>query len=193
MEPVLTVNTSVSLSQWSQDGKLIAGVSNDYHGISIYDANTGNLVKTVSSEEIMIEGAAWSPDNENFAIMAGAKTIGIIDLVQGRITGRFPQEARISGLIWSPDSSYLAYAGFAEVTVGTSGSITSSGSTTGAVLHSVYIVDSSNGQIVQRFNGLPDYTIRLLWSSNGSELIAASRSGDIFVWNAITGEEIEHL
>lgn len=192
LEVLLRLDAAYPLGNWSRDGKLISAVGSDLQSILVYDAHTGNLAKTISTQGINLTfNPVWSPDNTRFAATDKAQTLIIIDSVMGEIVARYPHKDLLGPISWSPDGTQLAYGGFAEVEPGTLGSQPSSGSVTGAVRNSVYIANAANGQILQTFTDLPRQIAQLLWSPDGNQLFAITGLGHGYIWDVKSGQLID--
>jgi tricorn protease len=102
---------------WSPDGTRIAWFRDDGSGYSLVIAPQDGMGETRTigiGESKMAWEPVWSPDGKRIAFVDDDVRIRIVDVDAGRIatadTGGSNIERGGMGLMWSPDSKWLAYA-----------------------------------------------------------------------------------
>jgi dipeptidyl aminopeptidase/acylaminoacyl peptidase len=192
LKPLVKTTSPFSFMQWTPDSKFVTRMAIDYLGLEIYDAQTGNLVKTLSANGLQMSyPGLLSPDGSRFLTRDHTNTIVIADAIKGGIIARFDRGHATSFMVWSPDGKRIAYLALAEVPVGTPGSIALAGSDTLAVLYFVSIIDATNGQTLQKSEPLPNGVNGFSWSPDGNNLIGVSAHGLIYTWDTLTGQLID--
>jgi WD40 repeat protein len=190
-EVLITIDSEIDLGGWSHDGSQVFTLSSDsMGGVAIFNAVDGKLLKTISPGQIMIKGAAWSPDSTRFATIFGLHELAILDVASERITATYPQTVSIGTLAWSPDSTRIATATMIEVPAGTPDSISTA---SGFVLLEVYVWDPETGEVVNHFSGLPEYPMVLRWHPAGNELAGGAANGAVYVWDLSINQQIDYF
>ncbi len=184
LTPLLQLNSAYSLGDWNQSGTIITTVGSDMRSIIFYDTSTGKSVKTIATGNVILTfNPVWSPDNTRFAIIEGKNTLALIDASNGQVLARYPHEELLNPVIaWSHNNQYLAYSGFAEPKLGTTGN---------TIQYSVYIADTSNGQIVYTFKSLSNFVTQLIWSPDDTQLLAVIGSDQVYIWDTQKGQQID--
>ncbi len=103
---------------WSPDGKQIAWFSDaggNGYALHIASQDGSNTIKTISiGESKLAWEPTWSPDNKRIAFVDNKVRIQVIELSTGKITTADTAGSNIErggmGLVWSPDSKWLAYS-----------------------------------------------------------------------------------
>ncbi len=102
---------------WSPDGERIAWFSDDGDGYELVIApqdGVGEQRRIPMGESKMAWEATWSPDGARIAFVDDDVRIRIVDVEGGRVStadvGGSNIERGGMGLVWSPDSEWLAYA-----------------------------------------------------------------------------------
>ena len=87
---------------WSPDGTKIAFASGDTGAITVADANSGAIVRTVTSDGIM---PCWSPDGSKIAFVSGG-----IMVINADGSGLTPLNVLGSQPNWSPDGTKIVFS-----------------------------------------------------------------------------------
>jgi WD40 repeat protein len=180
--------TEISLGSlpksWSSDSKRVAALTSNQRDVLIFDASNGKLVQTIKGDSIYIDRLDWSPDDSQFVVSRGDKTIALMSVNTGSITQIYQAEMGLEAVAWHPDGKRIALSGSRSVERGTAGSVETAGA---AVIFSVQIRDMTSGEVLQTFDGLHDFPSTLQWRSDGEELIGGAAGGSVFVWDTQNG------
>jgi hypothetical protein len=174
-----------NISRWNQEESEIFTVLNA-HWLGIFDAKSGELVRQVPIGEMLPDGLSWSPNGEYLLFVQPVGRLEIRSALNGELLTTLEGDFA-NGLIWSPDSRYLAGSTVEIVEPGTPNILPNAPSPT---LASMKIWDVTTGKIVQNFSGLVAPPTLLLWHPYKPELAAASVLGVIYIWNLETGEQL---
>lgn len=112
-----TFNAADREPVWSPDGDEIAWVSDAGDGYRLMFAKQDGLSEPRSvsiGESKMMWEPAWSPDGSRIAFVDDDVRVRVVDVESGRVetidAGGTNIERGGMGLVWSPDSKWLAYA-----------------------------------------------------------------------------------
>jgi WD40 repeat protein len=186
---------------WSPDGKRLAVLNQE--NVQIWDAATGGHLLTIpaSGELPVNDHLAWAPNGQWLAIVNNSAIL-IVNAQTGAIIHQFPNSflaesqpvslgpylsalfpvsgggVNISGLVWSPDSHFLA--------VTTASNIASA--------RHFFILNAQTGTVVHHFPETASNWITVAsWSSDGTYLAAVvmnagsqSEEEMAWVWNLST-------
>ena len=193
---------------WSPDGSRLVGASADVGLVRIWSADSGTVIRTLSSNGTHVLSVAWSPDGLQIAggsyrevFIWNSETGTLIQTLKGPYY--YPQIA------WSPDGSKLAGAGpdgvlliwqvrtgqIIQTLTGASGEIRPlSWSPDGSyILHVTWsptarIWDVARGTVVRTLGLSGRENIRSMdWSPDGSRILGMADSGWLAMWSAETG------
>jgi WD40 repeat protein len=137
-----------------------------------YDTANGTVVASLDQHPSQNLEATWTPNGSRLVTRHGSDPDGnavlFIWTAAGAYQGRVHSEGTVNGMSWSPDGNRLA------------------------------LVKSDTVHIVGLGGTIPvkipaEDPSRLAWSPDGGQLAAILESGDVYVWDAISGEEINHL
>ncbi|MBK9124559.1 MAG: WD40 repeat domain-containing protein [Chloroflexi bacterium] len=186
LDVLLTLSSRSGIGGWSPDGaQVLAWV--DERNLGLYDSNTGALVRSVPTGEMIPDAVLWSPDGEYFALLQPIGRTDIISAQDGRLITTVPMEYPI-GLRWSPDSRYLAAAFLTDAEPGTPNTLPYAPSPKIAF---VTVWETLSGGTVHTFSGLPAVPLRLRWNPQKPELAGAAGEGVLYIWNLETGQQME--
>jgi len=167
----------------SPDGKWVASANDE--GVYIGDATTGTTLFTYHSRISSALPVAWSPDGTYLAFGTETKLL-VWSVIQAsamemmEILKTESVEEEVMKIEWSPNSQYLC------VWLTVEGSETfERASVWNVIAGKGYILDSWH-TVFQWFRGI----MEVVWSPDGSHLLAASRDGIVRVWDVVTGTEL---
>ncbi|MEE1097422.1 MAG: TIR domain-containing protein [Bacteroidales bacterium] len=200
---------------WSPDGKYLASGSEDVLVI-IWDANSGERLKTLEGHSHFVWSVSWSPDGKYLASGAGDNNVIIWDANSGeKLQTLKGHSCAVWFLCWSPDGKYLAseshdnilkiwdvnygvevktldggYDGFRSVCWSPDGKYLASGSTG---YQAVIIWDAKSGEILKTLEGHSNFVRSVCWSPDGKHLASGSEDKTIIIWDAKSGEILQTL
>jgi WD40 repeat protein len=173
--PSVLAGRVILIGQWSPDGRLLALQDEEHPEYAVYDADTLELLTTGERRECgYYFPGVFSPDGGYLAHSCSYSEITSVRIVES-LTGRVVQELEghtdwTLSPAWSPDGSKLA--------------------TTSADL-TVRVWDVKRGQTLTVFTGHATAQPKFVdWSPNGTRVISGDHTGNLFVWDAETGGEV---
>lgn len=206
----------VSSLVYSPDGTMIAVSSGeagclDYTGsfpIPIYDASSGQPIKTLLGMNCTATGLSWSSDSAYLLGIRGPDSkIYIWNVVTDELElSFFTNTQGISMALWSPDGTTIAgsFGGnsilFWDPNNGQRadydfGGTTFDWSTDGAQIvrgsqynNVVRITDVATQTDIKTLDDASDVIYALDWSADGNRIAAVSGTDNAIIWNATTGQ-----
>ena len=171
---------------WSPDGKYLVSGSrkiikgkyfwntDTYYGeVIIWDANSGQILKTMKGHTDYAWSVCWSPDGKYLASGSWDKTVKIWDVNSGMcirtLKGHYFD---VYSVCWSPDGKYLA---------------------SGSRDANIIIWDANSGKELQTLEGHSDSVFSVSWSPDGKYLASGSADRTIKIWDANSGERLQTL
>jgi WD40 repeat protein len=160
-----------SVLAWSPDGKTIArGIRNNDNSVRLYDAATGQRLRSLSEGDTHFGALAWSPDGSTVATTDNLLRTVLSAMDTGEAHADL-KEATLP-LAWSPVGKRLA---------------------TGGPNHAV-ILWESGGKVRVRLTGHQAPVTGLAWSPDGKRL-ASCAAGEkrVLLWDTAKDERLREL
>jgi WD40 repeat protein len=156
---------------WSVDGSTITFRDAGQVGTSVYDSQTGAFIRSIAGQTwASALDMVWSTDRTKVAVNA-FEYILLLDPNSGievnRIALPDPERMSIFGLTWSNDSQRIALRIGRRQGTQTQQSV---------FQYDLFILDVASGNLTSLVEGIPDYTLDLLWSNHDSELAAVTNN-----------------
>jgi WD40 repeat protein len=148
-------------------GDLLATAGGD-RTVCIWDVATGQPKLRLKANPQPIYSVAFSPDGKTLATGGAEETVRLWSIATGQEIGRFSGHAPlVSGVAFAPDGKSI-------VTVGKD--------------HMLRLWNVANSQEIRRFEGRE-------WAAfcPDGKILVGSRHGDIHLWDAATGKELNHF
>lgn len=156
---------------WRADGQQLVTAGNN-NTVKIWNAITGEQVRTLKGHSQPILDVAWSPNGKRVASSSEDKTIKIWDAATGQdintISTQRGQSKGICRIAWNPEGTHLASVDFPDTTI--------------------KVWQADTGQEVCTLTA-PSVTRSIAWSPLGSRLASTGEGGWLCVWDAFTGEQ----
>jgi WD40 repeat protein len=154
---------------FSPDGLLASGGGDGM--IRLWDARSGEEVRTIPGEAELIAGLAFSPDGRRLAGACNDFKVRVWDANSGRLLLTIPQAYH--AVAFSPDGRRLA---------------------TGGKDFTVAVWDASTGAQERTIKGHPKGAVsRLAFGPDGQRLVSGGYDGSVRLWDVATGEEAVEL
>ena len=165
---------------YSPDGRLIASAGGNHYEsgvpgeVVLWDAATGQLVRSLPGLELAAYGVAFSPDGRRLAVAEGDRNdpkvpgvISIWDVGTGQPLARWRgHTSRVWGVAFSPDGRRLASAS-ADLTV--------------------KVWDAESARELLTLPGHTKQVMSVAFSPDGTRLASVGDDGLVKIWNATTG------
>lgn len=174
---------------WSPDSKdLAVSLYGTQNFVSILDASTYSLVKTLTDFQGTVLNVAWSPNGKWLSTLAypaqsGAGMTPVAQLWNTSTWQPGPQYTNVAHLAWSPNGTQLAL-------------VDAYGGVMGGNGKDARIIDVASGQtVVQPFGGSSTSMItNIIWSPDGSRIALeqqpiAGSPVKVTLWSATSGTQ----
>jgi uncharacterized protein with WD repeat len=196
---ILSINYAVATARqeqsaaFSPDGKYIVsgtyvgGEGKDYEYIKIFDATTGQAVKSLSTND---DGKwiAFSPDGKTIiSVNYGSMELKFWDTATGRNIGTFVSDSKISGIAYSSNGSFISCMSGSTVKI------------IDAKTRQLFSVLNSDSDVINSFDFSPDrewlvassysFEDQSVVNSKGETEVKRFRINDkIQIWDIKTGD-----
>ncbi len=165
-------NSLVESVAWSPDGCYILSGSRD-NSVRIWDADTGNLIRTFSGNNSGVSSVAWSPDGSKILSGSRDNSVRIWDSDTGNLIRTLSgHNSTVYSVAWSPDGSKIL---------------------SGSSDKSVRIWDADTGNLIRTLSGHNSTVYSVVWSPDGSKILSGSSDNSVRIWDADTGDLINTL
>ncbi len=156
---------------FNSDSSQLASSSLDSKA-KIWDMRTGELLITLNGHQSFLNGVSFTNDDKRLITSSVDQTVRIWDISDDGQAELFNQKAHMFDV--------------EQLRVDNSGSFIASTSADGLA----YLLDASNGNIIQTFTGHLDGIMGLSLSDDGAFLATSSKDGTAKVWDTQTGAEL---
>ena len=154
---------------FSPDGLTIAVGLGD-GTIALWDAETGESIRTFGDHTSQVTGLAFSPDGSKIASASWDNTAALWDIETGERLQTFTGHTRfVNDVAFSPDGQYIL---------------------TGAWDSTARLWDIETGQEVRQFVGHNDRIQTVTFNQAGTLALTGSADTTIRLWDVATGQEI---
>nr|AAX07501.1 WD-repeat protein [Gemmata sp. Wa1-1] len=166
-------NNEIQALAWSPDGQLIASGSGHWSSgleseFKIWDARTGQLLRTITQEIGTVLALAFSPDGTVLASGSHDRVVRLWNPRTGQLVKELPGHSnRVSRVVFSPDGKRLASA---------------------ALDNTARIWDLETGKTLHVLRGHKDNVFCLEFSPDGKMLVTGDRKHVARVWDPATGK-----
>ena len=151
---------------WSPKTQRVASASLE-HTLEIWDAFTGQNLKTYHGHTANIYGIAWSPDGQR-VVTGGPDTIPRVwNVTTGESLSLEKHNNIIQDVAWSPNGQRIASA--------------SRDST-------VQVYDAISGNLLYIYRGHSSVVVSVTWSPDNIHIASTGWDGYVNIWNATNGE-----
>ena len=162
---------------YSPDGKTIA--SGSYQEVKLWDARTGELLKTLPGFAERVVALAFSNNGKLLACGGGAPTqegeLKIIDVATGKVSQDIKANVHsdtVFGVAFSPDDKMLLSGGadkFAKT------------------------FDVATGKFLKSFEGHTHHVLGVGFSGDGKQIATAGADNVVKIWDYATGEQVRTI
>jgi WD40 repeat protein len=170
---IADVGSSSSLT-WSPDGRMFATAGNQ--SLKIWNAATGELIRTLDAEDGGYWSVVWSPDGHRVAatIWGDHEYVDVWDTVRWRRIHRLERcrsygSVGHPGVAWSPRGERLA---------------------AGNAIGEITVWNAETGRELLRADGHTTAITTIAWSPDGRRLATGSEDCTVKIWDSGTGTEL---
>jgi WD40 repeat protein len=169
----------VSAAAFSVDGKVLASGGGD-KSISLWNAQSGELLRTLSGHEGVITSIVFSPDGQTLASGSVDKTVRIWNAQTGELRETLKDhDFLVTSIAFSPDGKTIA-SGNATV-LGLVGAVS-------GVSGQVWLWNVETGELRRKITSLADLVTSVTFSGDGKTVVASTKPGWIYFYEVETGE-----
>ena len=154
---------------FSPDGARIAVAGAD-KAIALWDATSGQLIRSFRGHTDDINAVAFSPDGARLVSASKDETLKLWDVASGHLLRTFEGHTdEVNSVAFSPDGNRL---------------VSGSDDTT------LKLWDAATGQLLRTFEGHSDEVNSVAFSPDGTRLLSGSEDDTVKLWDATTGRAV---
>ncbi len=160
---------SVRTLAWSPDSRFLVSAGNG-NVIDIWNAATGELVRSYRDHAGGIRGVAWAPNGKYIASASEDKTVHVWEASSGKTVLVYRGHSHfVTSVAWSPDNRCM---------------------TSSSIDRSVQIWDVQTGYVYVNYTQHNDVVYRTSWSPDGKCIASTGYNGAVRVWEAMSGRHL---
>ena len=162
---------SGSLVGCSANGLYIAGTGGQV--VKVWDASTGQLIRTLEGHSQAITGLSVSPDSQHLATCSATRTIRVWDLPTGQLRQVLEGHThQVASIDFSPDGKRLVSGGWDRT---------------------LRLWDIISGQPIRTLRGHESWVLAVAFFPDGQRVIGGDRGRKLIVWDAASDQECRSL
>jgi WD40 repeat protein len=172
----------VTVVAWSNNNKSLATAELNDDTAKVWNANNGELLKTIVNKTGRVNSVAWSPDDGRLLVSGGdflhvhpdnvARVWDVTKKRGGELFTLPPQESELTDASWSPDGDQLA---------------------TATLFGGVNIWNARSGAEVIALRGHTKPVEQVVWSPGSDRVATAGGDGSVRIWHVNIDSELPML
>ncbi|MBN1323512.1 MAG: hypothetical protein JW986_05860, partial [Methanotrichaceae archaeon] len=157
---------------YSPDGRTLAS-GNDNGTVSLWDANSGRELRTLSGHSDWVRSVAFSPDGRTIASGSDDKTVKLWEASTGReLRTLSGHSGNVNAVAFRPDGRTLV---------------------SGSDDKTVKLWDANSGRELRTLSGHSAWVLSVAFSPDGRTIASGSNDKTVKLWDASTGRELRTL
>ncbi|MDR1257635.1 MAG: caspase family protein [Spirochaetaceae bacterium] len=161
----------VNSAAYSPDGRRIVSALLNWT-VEIWDAESGQLIRTLSGHGYPIGSAAYSPDGRCIVSASHDGTVKIWNAETGQLIRTIEDSNWVASAAYSPDGRRIVSASWDDT---------------------VKVWDAESGQLIRTLSGHSDYVNSAAYSPDGRRIASASNDKTVKIWDAESGQLIRTI
>jgi WD40 repeat protein len=157
---------------FSPDGRELA--AGGYHEVTIWDAESGRLLRRLRNVAERVHALAWRPDGRQLVVAGGSPgrfgEVKLFDPAEGKLLQRLAALSDVAlAAAFSPDGKRLAVGG---------------------ADNAIHLFDAASGRRERALEAHADWVMDVAFNADGTRLVSASRDRSARVFNPADGDLI---